>query len=355
MLLHVFNPEHDIALASNLANFTAPHAGRQLRGDLGFLPALWAGEEDVVMVDHVESAEKGYRKVVQRLHRLGCGDLLRRDVSFVPARQGVSTHQIAGVQPWGWNLALRASLKRMGIPESVMPATEQIERIRQLSHRRTAARLLPFLQTAGTVGEAFECIQAEEVEALLAKYGQVVMKAPWSSSGRGLRFLSTERTPFQMQAGWFRHLVSMQGSVMVEPLYDKVKDFGMEFCVDDAGIHYLGLSLFHTKNGAYVGNILTTEYKKREMISRYLSMDLLDSVQQRIVQHLDLGDYRGPFGIDMMVVNSNNQRFLHPCVEINLRRTMGHVALAISPNDDDIQRVMRIEYNGSNYQLKIQR
>ena len=24
--LHIFNPEHDIALASNLANFTAPHA-----------------------------------------------------------------------------------------------------------------------------------------------------------------------------------------------------------------------------------------------------------------------------------------------------------------------------------------
>lgn len=29
--LHIFNPEHDIALASNLSNFTAPHAGRQLR------------------------------------------------------------------------------------------------------------------------------------------------------------------------------------------------------------------------------------------------------------------------------------------------------------------------------------
>ena len=39
MNIHVFNPEHDIALASNLANFTAPHAGRQLRADLGFLPA----------------------------------------------------------------------------------------------------------------------------------------------------------------------------------------------------------------------------------------------------------------------------------------------------------------------------
>ena len=54
MTLHIFNPEHDIALASNLSNFTAPHAGRQLRADLGFLPALWAEEGDVVLVENVE-------------------------------------------------------------------------------------------------------------------------------------------------------------------------------------------------------------------------------------------------------------------------------------------------------------
>ena len=35
----LFNPEHEIALASNLMNFTAPKAGRMLRADLGFLPS----------------------------------------------------------------------------------------------------------------------------------------------------------------------------------------------------------------------------------------------------------------------------------------------------------------------------
>lgn len=46
---------------------------------------------------------------------------------------------------------------------------------------------------------------------------------------------------------------------------------------------------------------------------------------------------------------------LHPCVEINLRRTMGHVALALSPTDDDVMGVMRIEYTDNNYRLKINR
>ena len=63
------------------------------------------------------------------------------------------------------------------------------------------------------------------------------------------------------------------------------------------------------------------------------------------------GKYVGPFGVDMMIAEEK----LHPCVEINLRRTMGHVALALSPADDDLVRVMRIEYVDGTYKLKIQR
>ena len=72
MILHVFNPEHDIALASNLSNFTAPHAGRQLRYDLGFLPALWAQDGDAVLVENPERASFDYLRLVQsRKRQLG--------------------------------------------------------------------------------------------------------------------------------------------------------------------------------------------------------------------------------------------------------------------------------------------
>ena len=40
--------------------------------------------------------------------------------------------------------------------------------------------------------------------------------------------------------------------------------------------------------------------------------------------------YRGPLGIDMMLVRPaapSSAPLLHPCIEVNLRRTMGHVAL----------------------------
>ena len=159
---------------------------------------------------------------------------------------------------------------------------------------------------------------------------------------------------------WVRNVIASQGSVMAEPYYNKVKDFGMEFeAAADGTIRYLGLSLFHTVNGAYVGNILATESVKCDMISRYIPVCLLDSVKQTITDQLRLPGYVGPFGIDMMVVKNvqpstfNVQLSLHPCVEINLRRTMGHVALSISPTDDDIRAVMRVLYDGSHYKLKI--
>lgn len=66
MKLHVFNPEHDLALAANLRNFTAPHAGRQLRADLGFIPALWAEADDVVLVEHADEAERKFRLLTHR-------------------------------------------------------------------------------------------------------------------------------------------------------------------------------------------------------------------------------------------------------------------------------------------------
>ena len=399
MTLHIFNPEHDIALASGLANFTAPHAGRQLRHDLGFLPAIWAAEDDVVMVDDVEQAQRQWHKLRHRINTLtGAQILPRAKVTFTPSKGNVGaelnhrdgSEQNLHIDPWGWNSALRALLLRRGVSEQLLPTLPQLDVIRQLSHRRTAATLLPQLQMESTVGEAYECTTEEEVITLLQRYAHLVLKAPWSSSGRGLRFLSLPKdtslhpscvpsaaseqsssSPFSLHhQGWFHNVVQAQGSVMVEPYYNKVKDFGMEFYSDGRGtITYLGLSLFHTQNGAYIGNILATEATKREMISHYVPDTFIDAVKGNICRALSPvfnGSYTGPFGVDMMIVNNTYHpspttyhpsptALLHPCVEINLRRTMGHVALALSPTDDDRQLVMRTEYSNGNYQLKINR
>ena len=341
--LHVFNPEHDIALAANLSNFTSPHAGRQLRHDLDYLPAIWAKADDYVLVENVESAQTVF---VRLMHR--------------PFDGLVDKHMLAKliidhVEPWGWDLALRSFLLRYGIPSEVMPSETEIAVIRELSHRKTAVDFLRSLAMEGIVGESVVLETLEAVALQVERWGRAVVKAPWSSSGRGIRFIDGALEDYQGQ--WLRNVLARQGSVVVEPWYNKVKDFAIEFSSDGNGlVTCLGLSLFQTYNGAYTGNILASEGEKREMISHYIPVYLIDAIQEYICQTLGStfqGRYRGPFGVDMMIVKdklSNDKFLLHPCVEINLRRTMGYVALALSRQNCSGQ-MMAVEYSDNHYKL----
>ena len=345
MKLLVFNPEHDLALAANLSNFTAPHAGRQLRADLGFVPAIWAAADDFVLVENVEDAERRFL----RLTRRPFGRFIAKDL--------LCKLQFSAVDVWGWDLAIRAYLLRWGVEAVVMPTVTQIDAIRQLSHRRHAIQLLESLQMPGTIGCASETDQMDMIADRLHRGEHLVVKAPWSSSGRGVRFMEGDMNIYDK--GWVRHVIEKQGSVMVEPYYNKVKDFGMEFVSDGKGlVSYVGLSLFQTSNGAYTGNILASEDEKEHMISRYISVDLLKAIRQKICTMMGLllkDRYAGAFGIDMMVVRRDDGDgfLLHPCVEINLRRTMGHVAISLTEHCSGLPKLMKIEYNANVYKIKI--
>ena len=345
MKLLVFNPEHDLALAANLSNFTAPHAGRQLRADLGFIPAIWAAADDYVHVENVEDAERRFLR------------LTRRPFGRFIAKEQICKHQFSAVDVWGWDLAIRAFLLRWGIDAAIMPTATQIDDIRQLSHRRYAMQLLDCLQMPGIIGSSCETNQIENIIDRLHSGEHLVVKAPWSSSGRGVRFMEDDVNIYDN--GWLRNVIVKQGSVMVEPYYNKVRDFGMEFVSDGCGsVNYIGLSLFQTSNGAYTGNILASEEEKENLISRYISIDLLRTIQQKICTTIGVwlkDRYAGAFGIDMMVVRREDGDgfLLHPCVEINLRRTMGHVAISLTELCSGLPKLMKIEYDSNIYKMKI--
>ena len=345
MKLLVFNPEHDLALAANLSNFTAPHAGRQLRADLGFIPAIWAAADDCVLVENVEDAERRFLR------------LTRRPFGRFIAKEQICKHKFTAVDVWGWDMAIRSYLFRWGIDAAIMPTATQIDDIRQLSHRRYAMQLLDCLQMPGIIGSSCETNQIENIIDRLHSGEHLVVKAPWSSSGRGVRFMEDDVNIYDN--GWLRNVIVKQGSVMVEPYYNKVKDFGMEFVSDGNGsVSYIGLSLFQTSNGAYTGNILASEEEKENLISRYIPIDLLKTVQQKICAKMGswLKDqYTGVFGIDMMVVRRDDGDgfLLHPCVEINLRRTMGHVAISLTELTSGLPKLMKIEYDSNIYKMKI--
>ncbi len=132
-----------------------------------------------------------------------------------------------------------------------------------------------------------------------------------------------------------------------------MKDFAVEFYAHaDGSVEYAGLSLFKTINGAYTGNVIASETEKWQMLGDDSVANVLrETIDELIVilQPYMKGVYCGPFGIDMMLLP---ERILHPCVELNLRRTMGHVALAITPEKSAPQRLMRIDYT-NRYHLRV--
>lgn len=357
MRLHIFNPEHDIALAANQARFTAPHAGRQMRADLGFIPALWADDGDLVLVDDVEAAMEAVRHVQKYAH----------DVVFITLADLKVLASTFGddfkIEPWGWDCTIKEQLVRVDEAFCRFTPTDVVlDEIRRLSSRQFAAiSLLPRLCEIGgerVVGESRYCESMDEALAAMAAYGNSVLKSPWSSSGRGVRYVQTAE-PDEHTQGWMRNIIKQQGGLMVEPLFVKVYDFGMEFGVAvDGNVEYRGLSLFNTRGGAYTGSICATEKDKREILARFVDINLIDSICQAIQQTLQPimeNVYNGVFGVDMMVVAKEGAEgfLLHPCVEMNLRRTMGHVALALSPTEFEAQRLMSIYYTDK-YRVRVQ-
>ena len=86
--------------------------------------------------------------------------------------------------PGGWDLSLKGELEHIGIPEIALPCDAILNKVRALSSRQWAAEHLQsgvrFVQSVA------------EVKSLVREWGKAVIKAPWSSSGRGVRFVSAD-------------------------------------------------------------------------------------------------------------------------------------------------------------------
>src|SRR5574344_1188156 len=104
MKLHVFNPEHDLALANNDVNFVPPHAARQMGFDLSFIPTLWADGGDAVMVEDRQTAEKA-------LSLLRCK---KPDVKIV-TKDDIKSLDVTYVDVWGWDPSICKKLHNAGV------------------------------------------------------------------------------------------------------------------------------------------------------------------------------------------------------------------------------------------------
>lgn len=317
--VYLFNPEHDLALAHGAHNYTAPPFARQFRRDLRLLPAWVAPAGSYIAIPDDCSVDEDRRWLQD--HHL--------DITPVPISQ-IADLGDCRIQPWGWDATLRHQLLQAGVSPDNLPTDEQLDWIRRLSHRRTS------IAVNQALGNAFspcpvELSTVNEVTAFMRQHLGCYLKMPWSGSGKGIYRVLDPQGDRHVHH-WIEGALRRQGSLLCEVGLDRVQDFAIELLCRDGVTMLMGYSVFdsdfHSQFGA--GRVAPREELHELLQGMYPDLDsvigqLIIAINELIAPH-----YNGPLGIDMMLYWDEKGRIaINPCVEVNLRMTMGMVTAAM--------------------------
>ncbi len=324
--VHIFNPDTDYALAAGRSHYNPPASIRRLRSGMQLFPATFAHSGDFIVVDddfdissypHPSHLAEAKAKNLKLITSDELGSLFLRATDPLPV-----------IKPWGWNHSLRHLLKGAGVPDNALKSDDRIDVLRNLAHRRTT---IPFIRELKS-SVSFPCLElpceftsVESAMEMLRNHGDLYFKLPWSSAGRGV-IRASEMTEEKLRQ-WLGGGIRRQGSVMGEVTYPRSADFATEWICSDGDVRFMGLSWFATTpDGRYMGNTLLSDNEILDLISRHTSHmdDKLIAAQKDAITSLIAPHYDGPLGIDMLATTEGD---INPCVEINLRMTMGMATL----------------------------
>lgn len=303
---------------------------------MGNLPQFLATPGDFVLVEKLPSV-----KFCDSLQSAGFSLPIFADINDALKNPDFIAAPKNWLRPWGWSPAAHRLLEplKASCHNSFQnsPVASWLPEHRELFSRKTALLLLQYILHNSGLSSLLPksilpqiCLTTSEVENLSERY-PLMVKQPWSSSGRGLQKIS-QLPPGKMVLQKVGGMLKTQGYVMAEPLLDKVADLGLLYEITEAGIVFTGISRFFTDNkGQYQGNHL----KKRQSTEDGILSDFIESTIQTLppwhikgLQAMNVGNfYRGPLGIDLLIYRDDRHALkLHPVVEINWRATMGHIS-----------------------------
>ena len=310
MHLLLFNPEHDYALADNQPQFVALRSAAQFAYDCApFMRYLT--EDEAVVLDAYNPFGKEFQK------------------NFAPME---NADRITKVTPWGWDAAAVYQLRRIGIPDALLPTDVQLSELRELAHRRTAIAAMEFLHDKHPHPEGLPMpplflTELQQVEDFVKRTPDVIFKSPYSGNGRGHLYAHGTTNPTLLrQCGG---VLKRQGGLIAERMYTVVQDFAMEFECRNGEVIFRGYSLFKTEHYGYGGNLLMPDSAILQALSLYVNIEELAVVQSLVSDFLRqevAPHYKGDAGVDMFVYQEDGAYKLHPFVEVNLRKTMGLAA-----------------------------
>ena len=351
-MIHYFNPGHEIAVLNASKHYHPPALIAKMQTDLAFLPAWYASEGDFVFVETPLPDD----------FILCCESLNIRIKPVTPAdfeessglwvKPAMTTVDLWGISPQSvyffekmneqWNLSL------------VIPQWK--EAFRFLGSRFASQQLLAeLLNYIPEIEPEILPVFVSGIDAIEQRIGQsrerLLVKSPYSSSGRGLIWLPPAKLA-QSERQLLSGMLKKQKQVSIERALDKQLDFSMQFEITgESKTRFLGYSIFQTNvKGAYESSLLDSQKDIEKQITDYIDHDLLLQTRMaltEIIQEMYAPLYAGIIGIDMLAYKIGDSYRLHPCVEINLRKNMGYLAICLTekylhPNS---RGKFTIEYN----------
>ena len=331
MKIHYFNPGHETAVLNASPYYMAPANVVSMQQELAFLPAWYGNTDDVVLVDNVEDKDY-YSHLSKHFPQLPKAISVAEPGKYTDGEivlWGISPQAIHFLEErkaqYDTNIHIPSWEDEYTYLNSRMAARDCLEIIINRIPDISEALLPRFFSNLDNIENI---VNISEV--------QLLAKAPYSSSGRGLLWLPKEgltRTERQILHG----ILKKQEYVSVEQVLNKETDFAMEFMSDGRGnIRFIGYSLFYTnKKGGYEANYIGSQEYIEKQLAGKISLDLLKEVAKEFT--VVLGEkyahaYKGCIGVDMLIYKDNNEYKLHPCLEVNMRYNMGYLAYKLYEN-----------------------
>lgn len=316
--LYIFNPDTDFALAAKSDFYTPPRKVSEFRDEMSLFPATYASEGDAILLLG-DFSNRDYRSLpyYEIAKEKGIRIVIRPE-----AESGVDLSEYTA-SPWGWNRVIRRYLADNFPSLEGVPSVAEIERIKDLSHRRLTIPFHRMMRCALTEGipEPKEFFDADNAVEYYYLHKDLFFKTPWSSSGRGV--IRTNDLEERHVRPWLSGTISNQGSVMGEIALDRALDFATEWICLDGDVRFMGYSVFETsRRGKYKGNVDATQAELLHIIEGAAPGfgEEIISMQREAIAELIAKDYNGPLGVDMLATSEGK---INACVEINLRMTMG--------------------------------
>lgn len=333
-----FNPTCELAVANGSFSYMPPQLLRKFEQDCSTLPFVFATSSDFVLTDNKPSPDflKTWIDAGFELPEFCC----LKDLNYR------TTTSLETIFPWGWSPAAHFILKELkekcSMPFQKSPVYKWTEKQTTLYERITSLHFLRkfldensfdfFIKKAMT---GTKVTRIEEIEGLIEKKYSLVLKAPLSSSGRGIQIIR-KSTLNASNRQWITGILNQQAYLIAEPFLDKIADLSFQFSISDNGqCEYLGYSVFETNtNGQYkctlihpeIGNSGFSEIlKDTATIIGITAVRLGEALKDSVYTNL----HRGFLGIDAMIYRDDEGLKMQPCIEINSRMNMGILTMQI--------------------------